>query len=916
MPDTTDVDDSRTAGPRRNAHGLRARRLFSLLTLLAALISVRTAAAQSTNATLSGTLYDEQRHVLPGATASVRNSATGHVRRAVTDDTGTFHFVGLAPGPYELAVELPGFAVHIERDITLRIGEDARLEITMRLAPLSQTLEVIGADVPVIRTGGSEVGGTITRRQIEDLPVPGRDFTTLALLVPGVLTDHSTVSGGSGIVTAGQTGRDNAVALDGLSLIGTQSSTLRSGAPLDSIGEFEVLTNGFSAEYGQASGAVVNVLTRSGTNQFASRVFFFDRNDAWDATPAAARLVVPPVTKAKLQQRIVGGFAGGPLRRDRAFFFGAVEYTARDTEAIITSPVRHIFAPDDPSHLSQPFRHPQLFGRMDMKVGGSNGLTLRYRIDHSSLANRGVGGLVVRERGSDDVRTDQDAAILYTHVIGPRSLNEFRAQRSQWDFGFDTTNYCFKCSAINRPDIQLGGGGESRRLEDRWQIADSYTVLVNSLGSHMLKAGVDLSVIDHQFSGLPNSDGTFRFETHLPFDPSDQMTYPVQYTRAEGAELVRVTHNTYALFIQDQWKPRPDLTLDVGARWDYDTGPGFSRDPDNVAPRVGVVFDPSNDGRTFVRGSYGVYCDAVYLALARMTAQSLTARTTVLANPGFTDPFGPNPRRLTGPVYPPPSTQQLANDVETPYTQQTTIGFERVLGGQMAISADAVWARGRRLIFSRDDNYPDLDSPLPSKPRPKPEFQRVMVFETAGNSWYRGFQVGLRSSHDARYALSAAYTWSTSERDTEDFSFSAQDQRNPAAERGPSLSDVRHRLTASLSAWLPRGFKIAALVSARSGLPYNVTTGNDNNGDTFFTDRLPGVSRNSARGDDFWQTDVRLAKVLRVGPTRVEVLVEAFNVLNQSNWIGYNGDLRSLSFGKPTSSTDPRQIQLGIRVDF
>jgi hypothetical protein len=173
------------------------------------------------------------------------------------------------------------------------------------------------------------------------------------------------------------------------------------------------------------------------------------------------------------------------------------------------------------------------------------------------------------------------------------------------------------------------------------------------------------------------------------------MTYPDQYTRANGADTVRAAHNTYALFLQDQWKARPDLTVNIGARWDYDTGPGIARDRDNVAPRVGVTFDPWKDGRTAVRGSYGVYYDAFYLALARMDAQSQTAVTTILANPGYPDPFGPNVYRTTGPVIPSPSTQQLSTDVETPYTEQATLGFERALGSHLAMTADGVWARGR-----------------------------------------------------------------------------------------------------------------------------------------------------------------------------------------------------------------------------
>jgi hypothetical protein len=240
---------------------------------------------------------------------------------------------------------------------------------------------------------------------------------------------------------------------------------------------------------------------------------------------------------------------------------------------------------------------------------------------------------------------------------------------------------------------------------------------------------------------------------------------------------------------------------------------------------------------------------------------------------------------------------------------------ERALGRGMAIAADLVWARGHRQIWSRDDNYPDVNSPLRPAPRPNPAFRRIMVYETAGHSLYRGLQIGLQKRHGNGFSYSVAYTWSTSDRDTEDFSFVAQDQLNPAAEWGPSSSDVRHRFSASVNVDLPLGMRMAALVNAQSALPYNITTGAANV-DGFFVVRPSGVGRNSARGDDFWQTDVRLAKEIRFGRRRTELLVEAFNVLNQSNWTSFVGDMSSQRLGKPTGSTEPRQVQLGIRMDF
>jgi hypothetical protein len=225
-----------------------------------------------------------------------------------------------------------------------------------------------------------------------------------------------------------------------------------------------------------------------------------------------------------------------------------------------------------------------------------------------------------------------------------------------------------------------------------------------------------------------------------------------------------------------------------------------------------------------------------------------------------------------------------------------------------------VWARGHNLLRTRDLNYPDLDDPL--RRRPDPSVQEIRVRETAGRSWYRALQAGIQKQPSNHHSYAIAYTLSRSDRDTEDFDFRAQDQRNYAAERGPSFSDARHRLSASLNLDLPRRFRLSLLLTARSALPYNITTGLDDNRDMNFNDRPPGVGRNAGRGDDFWQADARLARDFSMGQKHLELLLEVFNLTNHRNWMGYDGNQRSGTFGKPTDATNPREVQVGVRVGF
>jgi hypothetical protein len=285
----------------------------------------------------------------------------------------------------------------------------------------------------------------------------------------------------------------------------------------------------------------------------------------------------------------------------------------------------------------------------------------------------------------------------------------------------------------------------------------------------------------------------------------------------------------------------------------------------------------------------------------------------LFSNPGYPDPFGPNPRRSGSINIAIPSTTVLSPEMETPVTEQASVGV-RYMRGAYALTVDGVWARGRHLLRSFDLNYPDLEAP--GRPRPDPSFQRILTRESNGNSWYRGIQAGFRKRHSTRHSYAVSYTLSRAERDTEDWEFFAQDQRFFAAERGPASSDARHRMSASTNVDLPGTVRLTTLLTARSAFPYNITTGSDDNGDLAVTDRPLRVSRNSARGSGAWQLDLRLSKVLTVGRQRLELLAEAFNVTNQRNWTAFDGVVTNATFGRPTSAGDPRQIQVGMRLDF
>ena len=479
----------------------------------------------------------------------------------------TTRIVGLPPGRYELVVELTGFTRSTQSEVILRIAQEITLNAILKLAGLQEAVTVTG-ESPIIETTKSSLGTTISTRTIEELPIAGRNFSTLAQLTPGI-----TSTGGTGISSSGQLTRNNTFLIDGLSNDDDSVAGQRGGFSVDAIKEFVVVSNTFSAEYGQASGAIVNVLTRSGTNSVAGRAFYYHRDDSWDASTAASKLVTPTPPKSKLEQKIVGGFLGGPIRRNRMFYFASVEYTDRLTENLVTAPTAPLFLPNDPVVFPQPFTNPQFIGKVDTNLTDQHMLAVRYRIDRDELIGTGIGGTATRERGQDRVRKDQDLAVHDNLVIGSRGLNEFRMQFARRYFNWDVTPYCPQCPTVNRPGLGLGKASNmpQGRTEDRWQFANAFSWIVpDRFGDHSFKVGVDASFIELYSLFHNNLDGTFTFTTTQPFDPTVgvHLSDPVHWERGRPGRRVEQQHLCVVLSgpVEAAGSPDGELWRSLGLR--------------------------------------------------------------------------------------------------------------------------------------------------------------------------------------------------------------------------------------------------------------------------------------------------------------------------------------------------------------
>jgi hypothetical protein len=892
-----------------------------------ACLAIAAPASAQTGGTLLGSVVDDQGLALPGVTVTLTNVETGWTRSIVADEQGRYRAAALPPGIYAVKSELSGFATAVRDRVTLALGQELTINMTMKVATLQETVTVT-AQSPLVETTSSTLGTSVSRDQLDSLPVPGRSFTALAQTAPGV-----TGVGGGGVNAGGQLSRNNSYRIDGVSNDNNILASPRGGISMEAVREYVVIANQFSAEHGDASGAIVSVVTRAGTNNLNGRGFVFHRDESFDAQDPFSK--AQGSGKAPFSQQRFGTFLGGPIKRDKMHYFGTYEGLRVDKTSVITSPLVPVADREVPNNE----KGDQFFARTDNRLSQNHTMFVRYRWDDDKEFNNGVGGLNTIERGVDSINTNQDIVVSHTAVFTSRMLNEFRVQFGR-HFADNVVRMPLDSPTINRPSGNFGkpNNQPQGRTEDRWQFINNFSY---TMGAHNLKFGADFSRVRATSYFNNNTGGQFTFATDRPFDPNDLSTYPTQYTQNIGDPNLRRANDLLGLFAQDSWRLRSNFTMNYGVRYDRETAfkqaTGVEDASLNLAPRIGFAWDPFDDQKTVIRGGGGLYYSKAFL---NITGNIMLARRFVgvtVVNPGFPDPFS----RGTQAPQSAPSTTIAPDDVQTPVTRQLSIGLKRELFAGMAVSADFVNSRGRNLY-----NAPNVNAPDPvTGVRPNPAFLRITQYQTTGNSWYNGLLIGLERRSGRGPSFGVSYTLSKQIRDVEDFGFTAQDNFNRAAEKGPASNDRRHQLVANVFYALPWGLQIGMLTQARSGLPFNVTTGIDNNRDTNindrpdladpngdptlastydanFTGRSGNLPRNYARGPRYFETHLRLSKMIQLSAIkldRLELFVEALNLTNYVNLAGPQGNLRSSAFGRSTevnSDSSPRQVELGFRLDF
>lgn len=1012
-----------------------AQILFMALSVISLLPT--TYGQQAATAAIEGVITDPRNAVVPGARVTVRNTATGLTREATTDDSGIYRLPALPPGSYSVIAAATGFAENNFGQVTVTVGQKLNLDLNLRIN-VSEVVQITDS-APIVETTRTNVAGSVGERAVRELPVNGRNFLDFATLTPGVVRDPRA----GDLSFGGQRGTLNSVQIDGVDnnnlFFGQSLGRTGSGrAPYqfsqDAVQEFQVNTNSFSAEFGRAAGGVINVITKSGTNDFHGTGFWFYRDRALNANSlrydaglnnatqrealipngrrydAATQSVVGTPTKPPYHFNQFGGNLGGPIKKDKAFFFFNYDGQRSTTNNIVAfgnSPLASDAAGTTAfNRLLQQFgaSYPRSFnqdvylGKVDWQLDATNRLSIRYNRQEFTGVNLENGGATsAQERSGNSLVNTDTVSITHTAAFTPRFLNEFRTQfaRDKQPGLANSDNPEAEVRERGISVVFFGRNNFSPRETSlkKYQFVDTVTY---TFDKHNLKGGFDVNIerIKNFFPGLFGAQYTFNSLADF------QNNIPSRFVQAFGGEGTTgptsfPNFNEYSFFVQDDWRILSNLTLNLGLRYDIQNmkrpptknpspalaaaGLDTSRldnDFNNIAPRFGFAFKPlKNSDRMVVRGGYGLFygrTPAILFGTAHTQnginvaslAFNLSATNRLPFNyPGRFASIRDIPCSLfgtasvvaacntQGPLATiTPSIFVMARNFQQPYTQQGNLGVDFEVAKDVALNVSYLFVKGNDLSRTRDIN---LNAPVPTTIRvvngpaltfqrnPGPQgnptrpiagFSRISLFESSANSQYHGLVVDLRKRFSKNFQGSMAYTWSKIIDDAPDATAvvpnnagddakQAQQVFNLRDERGLGNADIPHRFVVN-GLWdldyfgkLPgaaraiiNGWQVSGILQISSNAPFSIRPGTvDLNNDTNpFSERSPGLGRNTQRVGRFSQLDFRTSKtfVIREG-VRLQFFAEFFNILNRVNKTNFDPQLYTVGgLGTPNANNE------------
>ena len=873
-------------------------RLSTYLSVLFLLVAAGWAQELGTGV-LSGEVSDPQGAVVRGAQITTVQKTTGLQRITATNNSGLFVVNNLVPGDYELHIAAAGFADY-SAVVHLEVGQQTNLRIRLSLQKQQTVIDIDDADAAAqVNTVSSVVDGVVNSSQIDNLPLNGRNFLELALLMPGNTIAPNfdpTKSGTVVISSAGQLGRGGNVSIDAMDDNDDVVGGMLLNVPEDSVQEFQVATNRFSAELGRSGSAVVNVVTKSGSNSLHGSASIYERDKSLQAaTPIfnpTSDLTPPPGETPSFSRQQYSGTLGGPLVKDKAWWFGAFEY--RDELGGVLIGSRHCDANGvgsiSTAFASEPRTDPMGTLRGDWKVSNRDNLSLHYSIERlnatgaaSFLSGQPIGSASERQDLRNDFQTFQAA---WTRIISPTLLN-----RASYSFN-NFINVTAPLTTAPELDFPSLADGSSYRVpqqtrQRRSQFDDSLDWVH---GKHDVHFGGEFQRVGADFNLGVFQSGVVLFSENFPVDPvtglpidrngdgvvndqdllfqvairSDVPTRPLIIPNADN--------NYSAGFVQDDWRVHPQLTLNLGLRYEIDSDannvghysqinpillPFYHgnrrKDANNWGPRIGFNW-ARKDAQFSVHGGYGIYYDRVTLEIESLE-RGLDGRALPIdvhegslffTNPPF-DPSGTfqagapsfsNP--FIGPIIPgaggaAEGINIIDNKMQNPMVQQFNLGVEYEFAKNWLLKVDGIHDLGTHFIIGVPVG--SVFNPVSGGP------ETVTDLQSSVNTHYDALWLTVDHRFARHFQLHSSYAFSKSldyaNYDQIPFGYPPVDPTNLHREYGPAPNDQRHRLVVQGTADLPFHFRLSPLWTYASGVPMDILLG-DGSGD-----RVPEIGRNA-----------------------------------------------------------------------
>jgi hypothetical protein len=915
---------------------------LTLLLLIAMLVRVDVAFPQASVSTseIRGQVTDSTGAAIAGASVTLTDVGKGTTRTVTTDENGNYVILSLLPSTYNLKVEAAGFSPKTLTDVKLEVGQAANIPINLAAGGVQAEVN-IAAGNEVIEVDRTQQSSVINEKQINNLPINRRNYLDFALLTPGV-SDADNINDSSdfrvaqtpqsGLSFGGNNGRGNSVMVDGASA-DTNSGAARAVVGQEGVQEFQVNRNSYSAEYGGASGGIVNIVSKTGANDFHGSLFGYFRNQKFDAHNA---FDFNPDGQSKFDRQQYGGSLGGRLVRDKTFFFVSAErldqgqtsfvnllndpnifnvtplqnslfnFLGGSPFAAVATGLRNALTTSNFPNTVALFRNATgqfpfdtddtvISGRIDHTFSALDSGYIRLNYARSNSENQAAGALTAVSRGRQIKSNTAGILLSETHFFNPTTINEVKAQYSY-------LNNDVISNDLIGPEINIEGFGNFGRdiflpsfaIERRYEISDTLSLV---RGSHTFKVGGQYQAVDNSANSQTFFGGRFNFGTALPLSniialnpalgpavlgqintflranggalgadangngvadsldapinslQSFNLNLPIVYQQGFGESgFYSFTHRT-SLYGQDTWKARPNFTLTYGARYyvEKNVDP-VPTDKDNIQPRLGFSWDPWSDGKTVIRGGYGIYTGAIdtqivnvvnelsgrgdpsniNIVLATATSNALGLPTSfaiyqrllsqgVIGNRTIQASdlaqFGVTP----GPGRPLEVRFRLGENYENPYTQQASLAIQRDLGAGYGVEVSYLFNRGAHIPRNRDVNQFKATGPVsPLSGLPTfirfptaaqaaagltSDFRNPLIFqdnvyESTANSFYHAGTVQVTKRFGRYYGLNANYTFSKTIDEVTDFNsdFSAQNPLDVRADRALSAFDQRHRV--------------------------------------------------------------------------------------------------------------------------